>query len=402
MIHEEEKMQTLVGQTGPSGAILDRVRQRMRELTRGLLSRKGVRHTIVAVESGDGSFRWIDAVGEADPSGRPMRVDTPVLIASVTKLYIAAATLKLYERGLIALDEPIVAYLPAGSIRGLHRLNGIDHSEKITARQLLSHTSGLADWLEDRPKGESSLIDELDRGEDREIGVDGVIERVRQQLTGHFPPQAPAAERQRVRYSDTNYQLLIGIVEALTGQPLPRAFEELLYRPLGLRHTWHPGDAPLEPTAAPATIWAGDQPFEQPLLLRSFRDLYSTAADGLVFMRALMRGEVFDGPATAAVMRSRWNRFGLPRDAVSLRLPGWPIEYGLGLMRFRMPRIFTPFRPLPAVVGHTGVTGSWSFYCDEWDLYFWGTVDQVTAAPVPFRFVLEQLRALEPAFAPKS
>jgi hypothetical protein len=69
----------------------------------------------------------------------------------------------------------------------------------------------------------------------------------------------------------------------------------------------------------------------------------------------------------------RWHRFGLPKDLASLRLPGWPIEYGIGLMRFELPRILTPFRPVPAVIGHTGSLGSWLFYCPARDLYLAGT-----------------------------
>ena len=60
-------------------------------------------------------------------------------------------------------------------------------------------------------------------------------------------------------------------------------------------------------------------------------------------------------------------------------------------MRVRCPK---PSRPVPAVIGHTGVTGSWLFYCPELDVYLTGTVDQFTAAGVPFRFVPKMLRVL--------
>ncbi len=75
----------------------------------------------------------------------------------------------------------------------------------------------------------------------------------------------------------------------------------------------------------------------------------ATAADALAFARALVRGEVFDDPATVRMMDERWNRLPFPRGLADVRVPGWPIEYGLGMMRFRLPRLFTPFRPLPAV-----------------------------------------------------
>jgi hypothetical protein len=63
------------------------------------------------------------------------------------------------------------------------------------------------------------------------------------------------------------------------------------------------------------------------------------------------------------------------------------------MMRFSMPRFIPPFQRVAAVIGHTGVTGSWLFYCPEMNLYLCGTVDQATAAPLPFRYLPRLLRA---------
>jgi CubicO group peptidase (beta-lactamase class C family) len=125
--------------------------------------------------------------------------------------------------------------------------------------------------------------------------------------------------------------------------------------------------------------------------LHAFRDLYSTAEENIRFMRALLRGELFDDPATLDVMTSGWTRFGFKLVPTS---PGWPIEYGHGIMRFRIPRLFSPRRATPEVIGHTGVSGSWLFYCRELDLILAGTVDQVSAAAMPFSFVPMVLRDL--------
>jgi CubicO group peptidase (beta-lactamase class C family) len=129
-------------------------------------------------------------------------------------------------------------------------------------------------------------------------------------------------------------------------------------------------------------------------LLRSIWGIYSTTADTVLFLRSLMTGEVFQKPATLTLMQ-RWNRFGLPFDRAALRSPGWPIEYGLGIMRFRVPRIFTPVHPMPAVLGHTGSTGCWLFYCPERELFLAGSVDEVTAGALPFRLVPRVLRELD-------
>jgi D-alanyl-D-alanine carboxypeptidase len=135
-----------------------------------------------------------------------------------------------------------------------------------------------------------------------------------------------------------------------------------------------------------------------PLAMRSMGPdggLVATAEDALAFLRALTRGEVFDDPATLALMQERWNRFCLSLDPAALRTPGWPIEYGLGMMRFRLPRLFTPFRPMPAVVGHTGSSGSWLFHSPLLDLLLVGTVDEASSGAGPFRFVPRLLKVLE-------
>lgn len=361
-----------------------------------LAARKHVEHAIVAVERLDGSFRWVGVAGNASPVGTPMREDTPFHLASVTKLYIAAAVMKLRDQGRVGLDEPISAYLPETLIGGLHRLDGVDRTDDITVRNLLGHTSGLPDCLEERPKGGLSLIERVVGEGDMAWTIEDMVRLVRDGLTPHFPPQRVDARRRRARYSETNYLLLIAIVEAVTGLPLHLAFEEVLFRPLDLRHTYLPGHRPSEPTPEPATLWFKDRPLDIPLALRSFRDLYGTAGDTLAFLRALVRGQVFDDPTTLGEMQRRWIRFGLPRDRAALRTPGWPIEYGLGMMRFRfrLPRVRTPVGERPELIGHTGSTGSWLFHCPQLDVLLSGTVDQATAGAVPFRFVPKLLRAL--------
>jgi CubicO group peptidase (beta-lactamase class C family) len=373
----------------------DSTTKRLSQIVNRLLRRQDVAHVVAAMESGDRLFRWIEAGGNADPGGTPMRSDTPFFLASIDKLYNAVIALRLHERGLLGLDEPVAKYLPRSLVGGLHRLNGIDRTDRITVRHLLSHTSGLPDWLEDAPKGGRSLVDHLLRGGDRTMSFNDLVTYVRDRLTPHFPPQALESHRPRVRYSDTNFMLLVAIIQAVSAQPLHHVHEEMLYRPLNLRHTWIAGHAgPLDQTGKPAALWAGSRPVEIPLMMRSFWGMYSTAEDALQFLRALTAGRVFERPSTFALMQQQWNRFGLPLDRAALRSPQWPIEYGLGIMRFRPPRILTPLHAVPALIGHTGSTGCWLFHCPDRDLFLCGTVDQATAAALPFRLVPKLLHAV--------
>ncbi|GFP40118.1 serine hydrolase domain-containing protein, partial [Candidatus Hakubella thermalkaliphila] len=177
-------MSNFLRQTRAGGATeaSDVLVQCLQDLLRRLVSRKGVKHAIIAVERGDESFRWIGAAGDAKPDGTPMRADTPFFIASVDKLFTATVILKLRERRHVGLDEPISTYLPQTLIGGLHRLGGVDYTGTITVRHLLSHTSGLADWLEDRPKGGRSLVERLIHEGDMSLSIDDLVHIVRDQL----------------------------------------------------------------------------------------------------------------------------------------------------------------------------------------------------------------------------
>jgi len=353
----------------------------------GQLARKrGIKHAVLAIERRDGSLSWAGAEGAADSVGRRMTPDTPYFIASVTKLYIAAVVLRLAEQGLVQLEEPFTAYLPEDVASGLHVVDGVDRSNQITLRHLLAHASGLPDYLEDKPKGGRPFIDRLLAEGDRDVPLTEVARIVREELTPHFPPQdLDSGTRTRIRYSDTNYQLLIGTIEAVLGHPWHVAVRTELLEPLGLRHTWAPGGQPMEKTIEPALVWAGEDVLEAPRLLQSVGDLYSTCADQIAFLRAVIDGTAFADPMTARLMSARWRSFGF--DPTTPRLPGWPIEYGLGMMRFALPRWYTPFSPVPPVVGHTGSTGCWLFYCPEADLFTCGGVDQITAAAARVRGV---------------
>ena len=79
----------------------------LQEVLGSLAKKKSIRHAVLGVEIGDGSFSWADATGAADDSGRSMTRDTPYFIASVTKLFVAAVVLRLVERGEVRLECPV-------------------------------------------------------------------------------------------------------------------------------------------------------------------------------------------------------------------------------------------------------------------------------------------------------
>jgi D-alanyl-D-alanine carboxypeptidase len=355
---------------------------RLSDLLSSVAARSGVHHATMAVVDGDGIRRWRGAVGTASPDGTPLRPETPFFIASITKRFIATLVLQAHEQGELDLDHPAAAYLPAGTLDGLHVHRGVDHTASITIRHLLSHTSGLPDYFE-HSDGQPTLFRLLAQGADRTWSFDDVL-RVTREQRPHFEPQDLTASTQRARYSDTGFQLLIAIVEATTG----RSFDELLrgriLRPLGLQHTWLPGgQGPATATAAPARLYHKDRALDLPGMLVSCNDLMSTTGDLLRFQRALLAGELFASPATVALLTERSN---LLRNMV-------PLRYGLGTMGLRVGRLSGPGHRPVTLLGHSGVTGTWLFHCPELDLHLAGSVDQATGRRVPFRLMARTLQA---------
>jgi len=258
------------------------------------------------------------------------------------------------------------------------------------------HLSGLPDSLTERPRGRRSLVEQVVEEGDRGWSLEEATALARNELTPHFPPSDPDTGKLRIRYSDTNFQPLMVIAQQVSGHPMQDLYRDLLFDPLGLLHTWLPDGQPEEPVDERATVWFGDRPLvDRPLAMQSFGDLYSTIDDVLRFGCALFSGGGFDDPATLGLMRRRFTRFGFPRGLASLRAPTWPIEYGLGMMRFELPRALNLGRRLPGLVGHTGSTGSWLWHCPELGLMLAGTLDQTTAALVRFRPVPRVLAGLE-------
>ncbi len=379
-----------------------------------LMKRREVFHAVLAVETLDGSYRWSAAAGDADLFDRPMTTGTPWFVSGLDHFFNTVIAVKLAERDLIDFDEPIARHLDPEVIRGLHVMDGRDATEEITVRNLLGHSSGLADWFEDSPRGALSILDDALQNGDRAVSRDEIRAHLRERLRPHFPPQN-GWQPKKIRYSTTNSFLLGLVLEAVTGKPLPEVHRELLHDSLSLEQTFF-FDPDAEPDAArvadgttdaarvadgatsapgvsrnPAAVHFQGAPVELPRLMHSLGGLCSTVDDTIMFMRAVVTGKIFDDPATAATMTGQWNRFPFPLDRTAMRQPAWPIEYGLGIMRFQLRRIFTPRSLMPSVVGHTGITGSWLLWSPERDLLLSGTVDEFTAGALPFQTIVPEI-----------
>jgi D-alanyl-D-alanine carboxypeptidase len=279
-----------------------------RLLERFVTRSRRVRHGLLGVARTDGTYRWTGAAGVAREDGSPATTATPYPLASITKLYTATAVLLLQERGRLALTDRLVDHLPGSLVERLHVVAGVDRTGEITLRHLLAQTSGLPDFYEGRPCGGRSIMARLHSGERVSIDLAEMLRLVRDDLSPHSAPLSPDTVGRRAWYGNTNYQLLGAVIERVTGLPLHRAFDELLFSPLGLTATYvYPHRPARGPVTAPlAEVWAKDQRLDVdgPLLrvLGPDGGMVSVLDDQLDFMSALAEGRVFAAPDTWPAM----------------------------------------------------------------------------------------------------
>jgi CubicO group peptidase (beta-lactamase class C family) len=340
---------------------------------------KGNIHNVVAaVQSHDRSIDFVGAAGIADPrTGAAMTPDTPYFIASVTKMYTAAIILGLHEESRVDLDAPISEYLPTSLTRAIHIYKGTDYSARIKVSELINQSSGLADYEAGKPRGGKSILDELKAGQDRAIDTVEAMNIVR----GLSPRFAPGT-RGKAHYSNANFRLLGAIIEAVTEKSMATNFEERIFAPLGLQHTYLFDWTALRPGEVPATIYLKDAPANVPKYLSSNVSdggLVSTAHESVIFLRAFFEGRLFDKALFERMMT--WNSM------------FFPLRYGYGLMYFRLPRFFWPYQ-LPEFVGHSGSTGSFAFTCRSRSMYLAGTVNQIASPSKPFFLMIGLIRAV--------
>jgi len=350
---------------------------------------RDVYSAVLGVASSSGDFSWAGAAGTAYADrADPMQAGTPIYIASVTKMYVATATMILEERGVLSLDDPLSEFVPAAWLTGLHRYKGRDYSDQLRVYHLISQTSGLPDYFMDKPKHGKSVFDRLMSAGDMEWGVEEVVEIAQTSLSAKFPPEPKGQEAsgKKAYYSDTNYQLLGAVIEAAAQQPLHQILTELVIEPLGLGSTYLHGHGGEREAGAelPAHIYHGTQPLYLDKAMTSFGPdggMVSTVEECLRFLGQFMQGKLFASAETLDRMQ-RWKRI------------FFPFQYGLGVMQFKLPRILSPFSAAPELIGHSGSTSAFLFYSPADRLYIGGTLNQIENQGRPFRLMMKVIKIL--------
>jgi len=150
---------------------------------------------------------------------RRLAADTGTLyeIGSITKQFTAAAILQLRDGGKLALDDTLSKYLP-----------DVPHAGEVTLRQLLSHTSGLPEYL-DGP------------GIEQEATRPATFEQLMARVAGKPLVFAPGS---RMTYNNTGYILLGRVIEVVSQQSYRDYVRTHLLARAGMKRTFTVADEP--------------------------------------------------------------------------------------------------------------------------------------------------------------
>lgn len=196
--------------------------------------------------------------------GTKITPETPVQIASVSKVLTATAVLKLVNAGKIDLDQKVNTILKTFPY------------EECTIRMLLDHRTGMRNYayFTDRDKSiwdrhnQLTNKDILDILATKNIGLES--------RTGT-----------RFSYCNTNYAMLALIIEKITGLSYKEAMSEMIFKPLGMTHTYIFDDDKDRKKIVPSYKGNGVEiGFDYLDNVYGDKNVFSTARDLLKFDRA--------------------------------------------------------------------------------------------------------------------
>jgi D-alanyl-D-alanine carboxypeptidase len=229
----------------------------------------------------DGST-WRSTSGAAQFNGTRPNPQDLFRAGSVTKTFVATVVLQLVEEHRLALDDKLADLLPQTA-------GVVPNAERITVEQLLTHTSGLADFMGDLPLNPpSSFLAIRWKTWDPWDMV-------------KLAAAHPSTDQGKYKYSNAGYQLLGMIIQRTTHHSYGAEIQHRIIERLGLRDTAMPGIDPLIhgphlhgylPVEKNGAIQPVDLTELNPSVFGASGELVSTPADLNHFFDALLQGRL--------------------------------------------------------------------------------------------------------------
>ena len=191
-------------------------------------------------------------------------------IASISKLYIAAATAKIVNDGRLSLDDTLAELLPEYAGR-------IENAEKITLKMMLQHRSGIPNYS-----------DQPDYPWANPFKVNSDTYTLVLDMPADFGPD------EKYSYSNTNYLLIGDILDKTLGYSHHKYIKDNILTPLGLKDTYSLlSEVDIDDVMS--GYYVGYEPdIKYNDFIQPGGSMVATAADVGVFLRALNDGTLLD------------------------------------------------------------------------------------------------------------
>lgn len=276
---------------------------------------KGLALALIA----DGQVHHLQAYGQRNAQGQPLQTDTVMYGASLTKAVFAYTVMQMAEDGLLDLDAPLARYLPQ-PLPAMPRdpkfarwsdLAGDERWRLLTARILLSHRGGFANFAWAEPDGRLRL---------------------------HFTPGS------RYAYSGEGYHLLQFVLEKGLGLDVGAEMQRRVFDRFDMQQTgmsWRPGFA-----ANVADGFTQDGrvvPHEKRGRPRTAGSMDTSIKDFARFAAGFMRGEGLSPAGRAELVRaqapiSSRRQFPTLDPGLQTERPRPDLAAGLGVIVFNGPQ----------------------------------------------------------------
>ena len=265
----------------------------------GFLAKKMKRSERIGMQAAyisNGELKWIGNYGvKTFQTSDRVNDSTLFMTASIAKPVTALAAMKLYDQGLVDLDEDINRYLP------FQISNPIYPDEKITLRMLLCHVSSIRDnWTVLEPSYT------LPEGGDSPLSLEDFLKAYLLKDgsfyngSRNFYQTKPLTEE---HYSNVGYALIGYLVEVISGKPFNMFMAEEVFKHLHMHNTyWFLSEIPHDNLATPHNLPYKETDFKGTQILPHFGypeypagQLRTTVTDYAKFVELLVNMGKVDG-----------------------------------------------------------------------------------------------------------
>jgi CubicO group peptidase (beta-lactamase class C family) len=337
-----------------------------------------LRNALLLVHSEKRKIHWKFAFGSSGPNQDPLNADHPYHIASIGKTFTSLIIARLYERGRIGYDDPISRFLPSGMLKGLFHHRGTDHSRDVLVRHLLNHTSGIADYYEDKPVRGKPVKQMVVEEPERFWKPEDTIAYTRENQ------KAVSVPGKKFHYSDTGYNLLGKIIENVTDRPFHENLHNEIFDPLGMVNTYllfysEPrkkspfpiadtfiGEHEVSTYKSISVDWAGG-------------GIISTTEDLLLFQKALVTNTL--------IKKETFELCG--RDLGKF---GFGMDYGYGILFLNVGKMTLYMPGSLNMWGNFGSIAAYMFYNPVYDVYIIGSFNHSNYSRKQVIFLIDVIR----------